>query len=149
MQEQSSTPERMTVDLRDNFSASTKSSNGEDLPTYKGHLYSDESGLFPADLNVWENAVLERELEEPTFVEWYRNPSRASPDAMRIAYQTDAKIWSSLQPDFLIVSRFTDGSLGASIVDPHSGHLADARAKLNAWPITRSVTATSTYESSR
>lgn len=132
VQEQSSTPERMSVDLRDNFSASTKSGHGEDLPNFKGHLYSDESGLFPADLNAWENTVLQREIDESTFVAWYRNPSRASPDAMRIAYQTDSKTWSSLQPDFLIVSRFTDGSLGASIVDPHSGHLADARAKLNA-----------------
>ena len=63
---------------------------------------------------------------------WYRNPSRASPAALRIAYQTDAGNWASLQPDFVVVSRRSDGSLGASIVDPHSDHLADSRAKLKA-----------------
>ena len=132
VQEQTSSPERVTVDLRDNLSASTKGSNGEDLPTYKGHLYSDESGLFPADLNAWERTVIERETEESTFVAWYRNPSRASPAALRIAYQTDAGNWASLQPDFVVVSRRSDGSLGASIIDPHGDHLADARAKLKA-----------------
>ena len=40
--------------------------------------------------------------------------------------------WASLQPDFVVVSRRSDGSLGASIVDPHGDHLADARAKLKA-----------------
>ncbi len=52
VQEQTSSPERVTIDLRDNLSAPTKNSKGEDLPTYRGHLYSDESGLFPADLNA-------------------------------------------------------------------------------------------------
>ena len=41
-------------------------------------------------------------------------------------------MWASLQPDFIIVSRRTDGTLGASIVDPHGDHLADARAKIRA-----------------
>ena len=132
VQEQTSSPERVTVDLRDNLSASTKDRNGEDLPAYERHLYSDESGLFPADLNAWERTVIEREIKERTLVAWYRNPSRASPAALRIAFQTDAGNWASLQPDFVVVSRRSDGSLGASIIDPHSDHLADARAKLNA-----------------
>ena len=132
VQEQTSSPERVTVDLRDNYSGPTKNSNGAALPTYRGHLYSDESGLFPAELNAWERQVIEHEIHEPTFVAWYRNPSRASPAALRIAYETDSDDWTSLQPDFLIISRRSDGSLGASIVDPHSDHLADAQAKLNA-----------------
>ncbi len=40
--------------------------------------------------------------------------------------------WASLQPDFIVVSRRSDGTLGASIVDPHGDHLADARAKIQA-----------------
>jgi type III restriction enzyme len=40
--------------------------------------------------------------------------------------------WSSLQIDFLIVSRRDDGTLAASIIDPHGDHLADAKAKLRA-----------------
>jgi type III restriction enzyme len=35
-----------------------------------------------------------------------------------------------MQPDFIFVSRNDDGSLAASIVDPHGHHLADALAKL-------------------
>ena len=132
VQEQTSSPERVTVDLRDNYSGPTKNSTGETLRTYPGHLYSDESGQFPADLNSWERRVIEHEIQEPTFVAWYRNPSRASPAALRIAYQTDAGDWTSIQPDFLIVSQRSNGSLGVSIVDPHSAHLADAQAKLNA-----------------
>ena len=63
---------------------------------------------------------------------WYRNPSRATPNALRIAYQDDAGAWASLQVDFLVLSRRDDGTLGASIVDPHGDHLADAKAKLRA-----------------
>ena len=38
----------------------------------------------------------------------------------------------SREPDFIVVSRRSDGTLGASIVDPHGDYLADARAKLQA-----------------
>src|SRR3970040_642519 len=40
--------------------------------------------------------------------------------------------WTPLQPAFIVVSRRTDGTLGASIVDPPGAYLADARAKLQA-----------------
>ena len=63
---------------------------------------------------------------------WYRNPGTATPASLRIAYEADTGDWASLQPDFLVVSRRDDGSLGASIIDPHGDHLADARAKLRA-----------------
>ena len=52
--------------------------------------------------------------------------------ALRIAYETDAGDWTSLQPDFVVVSKRDDGSLGVSIVDPHGDHLADAKNKLKA-----------------
>ena len=70
--------------------------------------------------------------------EFYVQATRASRqdaithDQVRIAYQDDAGDWASLQPDFLIVSRRGDGTLGASIVDPHGDYHADARAKLQA-----------------
>jgi len=69
-------------------------------------------------------------LKRPSFVAWYRNPSRAAPSALRIAYTDDADKWGSLQVDFIVISRRDDGSLAASIVDPHGDHLADAKAKL-------------------
>jgi hypothetical protein len=88
--------------------------------------------LYPVSLNDWERRVVEAELERPGFVAWYRNPGSATPASLRIAYETDAGDWASLQPDFIVISRRSDGSLGASIVDPHGDYLADARGKLRA-----------------
>jgi hypothetical protein len=130
--EQTSMPEAMTIQLRDNLRAATKDRDGDDLPTRPGHLFADAHGLFPVDLNDWERAVVDAEIARAGFVAWYRNPGTATPASLRIAYQNDAGDWASLQPDFVIVSRRSDGSFGASIVDPHGDHLADARAKLRA-----------------
>jgi len=130
VREQTSSPEVVTVQLRTNERAATKDRDGEDLPRYAGHLFADADGRFPVDLNDWERAVVEAEIARPGFEAWYRNPSSATPASLRIAYRIDAGEWASVQPDFLIVSRRSDGTLAASIVDPHGDHLADARAKL-------------------
>jgi hypothetical protein len=130
--EQTSAPETVTVQLRDNERAATKDRNGEDLPRSAGHLFADADGLFPVDLNDWERAVVEAELARPGFVAWYRNPGSATPASLRIAYMNDADEWQSVQPDFVVVARRDDGSLSAAIVDPHGDHLADARGKLRA-----------------
>jgi len=133
VQEQISKPEKTTIELTDKLRAPTKDSNredAEDLPTFDGHLYADAKGKFPAKLNEWETEVVKKEIKRPSFVSWYRNPQRATPSSLRIAYQNDADTWGSLQIDFLVISRQTDGSFGASIVDPHGSHLADAKAKL-------------------
>ena len=132
VQEQTARPEAVTVDLRQNLTAATRKAGGDDLPTYTGHLYADASGYFPADLNSWERAVLETEAARPTFVAWYRNPGRPTPASLRIAYQDDSAAWGSLQVDFLVVSRRSDGTLGVSIIDPHGDYLADTRPKLQA-----------------
>lgn len=132
VQEQTATPEAVTIELRANEKAATKNGKGDDLPTFVGHLYADADGRYPADLNVWETQVITTEIARPSFVAWYRNPARAMPNALRIAYLDDADRWASLQVDFLIVSRRDDGLLAASIVDPHGDHLADAKGKLRA-----------------
>jgi hypothetical protein len=130
--EQTNSPEAVTVQLRFNERAPTKNREGEDLPTYPSHLFADAEGMFPVDLNDWERRVIEAEVAREEFVAWYRNPGTATPASLRIAYQNDAEEWVSLQADFIVVSRRSDGSLGASIIDPHGDHLADARAKLHA-----------------
>jgi type III restriction enzyme len=133
VKEQISKPEETGIELTSNLKAATKDSNKEDaadLPTFAGHLFSDGIGKFPAKLNDWETQVIETELKRPSFVAWYRNPSRATLSALRIAYQDDAGKWGSLQVDFIVISRRDDESLAASIVDPHGDHLADAKAKL-------------------
>lgn len=132
VQEQTAAPETGTIELRANEKAATQNRDGDNLPRFEGHLYSDADGHYPAELNDWETKVVETETARPSFVAWYRNPSRPTPNALRIAYQDDASAWASLQVDFIIVSRRDDGTLGASIVDPHGDHLADAKAKLRA-----------------
>lgn len=132
VREQTTSPEVVTVELRSNERAATKDRNGDDLPRYPGHLFADPEGMFPVDLNAWERLVVEAEVRRSGFVAWYRNPGSATPASLRIAYQDDNDDWASLQPDFIIVSRRSDGALGASIVDPHGDHLADTRAKLRA-----------------
>jgi type III restriction enzyme len=132
VEEQTSSPESLTVELRTNERAGTKNGDGEDLPTFTGHIYADANGLFPVQLNDWEREVVATEIGRPSFVAWYRNPQRPAPNSLRIAYQDDSGKWSSLQTDFLIVSRRDDGTFGASIVDPHGDFLADAKVKLRA-----------------
>ncbi|MDQ2942902.1 MAG: hypothetical protein M3R21_04430, partial [Candidatus Dormibacteraeota bacterium] len=132
VREQTTSPEVVTVELRANERAATKDRGGDDLPRYPGHLFADAHGLFPVDLNDWERRVVEAELARPGSVAWYRNPGSATPASLRIAYKNDEDEWASLQPDFIILSRRSDGTFGASIVDPHGDHLADARAKLRA-----------------
>jgi hypothetical protein len=86
----------------------------------------EEQPAGPEDtLEAPESGDKVRRLDE-------RNPGSATPASLRIAYQNDQDVWASLQPDFIVVSRRSDGTLGASIVDPHGDHLADARAKIRA-----------------
>ena len=132
VQEQTGSPEAVTVALRANERAATKGRNGDDLPAFPGHLFADGAGMFPVELNDWERRIVDAETGRPGFVAWYRNPGTATPASLRIAYRDDGGAWASLQPDFLVVSRRGDGTLGASIVDPHGDYLADARAKLHA-----------------
>lgn len=132
VQEQTIAPEALTVELRVNEKTATKNGDGDDLPTFQGHIYSDDNDKFPSQLNGWEATVVTTETARRSFVAWYRNPQRATPNSLRIPYQDEAGKWSSLQVDFLIVSRRDDGTLAASIVDPHGDHLADAKAKLRA-----------------
>jgi type III restriction enzyme len=132
VQEQTSQPEAVTVELRDNEKAATKDRTGADLPLVTGHIFAGVEGDYPVDLNDWETTVVHTETKRDSFVAWYRNPSRALPNALRIAYQDDAGKWGSLQVDFLVVSHRDDGALAVSIVDPHGDYLGDAKSKLRA-----------------
>jgi type III restriction enzyme len=132
VQEQTSSPEPITIELRSNEKAATKDVQGEPLKTFHGHIYSDSQGRFPAKLTDWEETVVVTEIGRRSFVAWYRNPQRATPNSLRIPYQDESDRWRSLQIDFLIISKRDDGTLAASIVDPHGDYLADAKAKLRA-----------------
>ena len=132
VQELTAAPEPVNLILRDNLNTATRDGDGNPLPAFRKHLYASDDGEFPASLNQWERAVVETEIGRPSSTAWYRNPGRATASSLRIAYKTDDGSWTSLQPDFLVLSRRDDGSIGAAIVDPHGDHLADARNKLRA-----------------
>jgi type III restriction enzyme len=101
-----------------------------DLPTYKNHLLCNSEGLFPMDVgSSWENDVLSREMGRAAFRAWYRNPGRASQDSLGIPYKMDSVV-KMVRPDFVIFTERADGSIAASIVDPHGTQFADALPKL-------------------
>lgn len=109
-----------------------RSADGEEvpLPVYEKHLLADESGQFPMDFaSDWERQVLQTETTRTGFIAWYRNPGRASQDSLAVAYEMDGGV-KMMRPDFVFFFTNTDGSIGASIIDPHGTHYADALPKL-------------------
>lgn len=99
------------------------------LPTYEHHALCDENGLFPAELNPWEIAVLKAEMQRKGFKCWYRNPDRPSQDSLGIAYEEDDQ-YKIVRPDFLFFAEDDSGNIAVDIVDPHGTHLSDALPKL-------------------
>lgn len=102
--------------------------NETDLPTWKNHLLCDGKGNYPAELNDWEQQVVEKESKREGFLFWYRNPQQPGQSSLGIAYQ-DADQHKIMRPDFIFFAE-EDGQVVADIIDPHGVHLADALPKL-------------------
>lgn len=135
VREQTSEQETTRIHLPTTLQSSTRTSNAPDakeLEKFTKHLFCNTKGKFPAKLNDWEQTIITTEINRPSFVAWYRNPDQPSIRSHRIGYCHDDGTWKSLQVDFLIISRRDDGTLGASIIDPHGDHLADSKLKLQA-----------------
>jgi type III restriction enzyme len=126
----STEPQRIDI-LRPRVRAEeTEDADGNSIPAKPKHLMSDTAGNFPIGmLNTWEISVLEPEMEQPGFLAWYRNPSRASADSLAIAYKDGKGNWRRMCPDFIFFSGSGD-DVKVSIVDPHGFYLADALPKL-------------------
>jgi hypothetical protein len=126
----STQPQRIPV-LRPRVRAEeTRDGEGKLLRTVGGHLMADENGQFPVGaLNEWESAVLNAEMARDDFLAWYRNPGRASDDALAVAYKDANDAWRRMCPDFVFFHGKGD-NVRASIVDPHGHHLGDALVKL-------------------
>ncbi len=99
------------------------------LPRYEHHMLCDEYGQFPAEMNDWEREVLKVEMTREGFQAWYRNPSRACPESLGVAYNGNDQV-KLVRPDFIFFVKQSDGSFAADIVDPHGTHFSDALAKL-------------------
>jgi type III restriction enzyme len=133
LREMSTEPQDLDLAKPAEWLVPTSARSGEaetPLPRYERHLLADQEGTFPVDdSNGWEADVLERELKRNGVIGWYRNPSRSSQDSLAVAYEMSGRT-RTLRPDFIFFAEANDGTIAASIVDPHSHHLADALPKL-------------------
>ena len=132
LREMSTEPQDLDLAKPTSWLVPTTERHGESetaLPRYRMHLLAAEDGTFPLDRNVWEAEVLDREHDRAGFVGWYRNPSRSSQDSLAVVYHHGGRV-RTVRPDFVFFTRADDGSIAASIVDPHSHHLGDALPKL-------------------
>lgn len=83
-----------------------KDNNLVPFTRYDGHLLTASDGTAPFNLNEWESHVVDVESGRSGAVGWYRNPSRASAEALTAVYLDDtAKRWRNMQPDFIILPR--------------------------------------------
>ena len=103
--------------------------NGDEIPAFSQHLFSDSKGLYRARLGEWEQHALMVELQLPGFVAWYRNPTGGQ-RALRIPFAKEKDEFGKMYPDFLVFHRPDDDTIRASIIDPHGHHLSDAAPKL-------------------
>ncbi|MCE7998823.1 MAG: DEAD/DEAH box helicase family protein [Rhodobiaceae bacterium] len=101
-----------------------------DFPRYPKHLLVDQDGLYPEGFkSSWEVEVLDREIQKPETIAWYRNPSFGALDSLGVGY-VEANENKLMRPDFIFLSDDGAGGVKAHIVDPHGIHLSDALPKL-------------------
>ena len=134
IQEMAREPERAIIEIKADERVDSVDTEMKLLPTEKKHLLATADGNYPLDLrmakNRWERATIKHEQSLGTLDGWYRNPSAAGKNSLRIAHKS-GDAWKSVQPDFIFVHS-TDDDLLPSIVDPHGAHLGDSGPKLKA-----------------
>lgn len=113
-------PELRTLTLPPDFAVTKSETNWE------RHVYSEDSGTYPATLNTWEKAVVNEELENDTSVLWFRNIPRKS-WAITVPYEVNGKP-AGFYPDFLFL-REREEEWVVDLLDPHHIEWADAPAK--------------------
>lgn len=99
---------------------------------YSDHILVDENtGTARIKLNSWEDGVLQEEEQNPEFVCWLRNPSRAS-WALCLPYR-DGNETKSTYPDFIIVRKLPLVGYVMDILEPHNPDFADNLGKAKAF----------------
>ncbi|MFC8734348.1 DEAD/DEAH box helicase [Luteimicrobium sp. NPDC057192] len=136
IQDMAREPETVGIEIKTDERVDSVDLDRKPLPTEKKHVLSTADGDYPLDLkmarNRWERSTITQEQSLGTLAGWYRNPSAAGKNSLRITHETSDG-WKSVQPDFVFVH--VDGSgagLKPSIVDPHSAHQGDSGPKLKA-----------------
>jgi type III restriction enzyme len=134
IQDMAREPEAIAIEIKANEQVDSVDTDRNPLPTEKKHLLATPDGDYPLEQkmarNRWERATIKHEQSFGTLEGWYRNPSAAGKNSLRIAHKSE-DAWKSVQPDFVFVHRH-DGGLLPSIIDPHSAHLGDSAPKLKA-----------------
>lgn len=102
------------------------------IPLYSNHLLSNDDGVFPCQLNDWEEKVRSIETNKDGFLGWYRNPQQPGLSSLGIAYLDEE--YKILRPDFIFFGQNDDG-VYADLIDPHGTHLSDALSKLQGFVI--------------
>lgn len=134
IQDMAREPEPVAIEIKTDERVDSVDTDSNPLPTEKKHLLSTADGDYPLEAkmakNRWERATIRHEHSLGTLEGWYRNPSAAGKNSLRIAHKTGDS-WKSVQPDFIFVHKTDDGLL-PSIIDPHGAHLGDSGPKLKA-----------------
>lgn len=94
-------------------------------PDWEKHLYVDSAGKFYADLNGWEDELLDDAMKQPDFVAWLRNMPRRE-WALCIPYDLSGQ--KAFFPDFVLVRKQGKGYV-ADILEPHDDSRTDTWAK--------------------
>lgn len=118
--QQSRQPEQITLTLPDDINVNAPTGTKR----HEKHLYINGGKRFPADVNDWEQAVLDSRL--PGAVAWYRNPTAGS-RAVAVPYTvgTDQR---TMYPDFVFF-RESDDAVVIDLVDPHDPSRSDTAPK--------------------
>ncbi|MBF6387119.1 DEAD/DEAH box helicase family protein [Nocardia farcinica] len=134
IQDMAREPEQVPIEIKSDERVDSVDTDHQQLPTEKKHLLSTAEGDYPLEQkmakNRWERATITHEQSLGTLEGWYRNPSAAGKNSLRIAHKSGDS-WKSVQPDFVFV-HLVDGQLRPTIVDPHGAHLGDSGPKLKA-----------------
>ncbi len=127
---QASQPVHRDTSLQDIAVEESVDSDGQPLRVAPKHLLCEADGTYPVGgLNNWEQQAINTELTRESVVGWYRNPSNATEHAIQVPYRKGDR-WATVQPDLIFFDRKGDGSIAASIIDPHGDFLGDAMDKL-------------------
>lgn len=118
--QQSKAPEQVTMLMPSQITAS------DDGERWKSHLYANGKATFPAKFTGWELDVIKSELEKPTLIGWYRNPTGGLA-ALAVPY-TQSGTARTMYPDFLFFHEI-DGEIVVDLIDPHRPDASDTGPK--------------------
>jgi type III restriction enzyme len=118
--QQSKAPEQVTMLMPSQITAS------DDSERWKLHLYANGKATFPAKFNEWELNVIKTEIEKPSLVAWYRNPTGGLA-ALAVPYTQSGEA-HTMYPDFVFFHE-VDGEIAVDIIDPHRPDVSDTGPK--------------------